>query len=924
MAYYPTYYCGHPVISQPALGNMPINVFVTSTPSSPPSHLVSSPAHQLHPFATYRGGQSGLPDSSIDEEERAVYDRLQAIRRYRQELEATRARETALRVQVEAEWRAKINERVIARELAYRQILEARIREANKRRANYAKIVEKRVAELRASKEAQRQHAMRHLSRYNYYTNSKASGERVLHEIDSLPGAIFGVRFSPEIEFESEEHDQCCHRPFTMPSKTPIVRGQPIRLMAESRTGKNSLQKTPCPDITRPKPRSASVSVALPLPVHKNLKVNLDRFCDGRQQISEPVKSTACPCKHQTYDQTSNAQVRANVSSTSSPSQPTLQLGDSKIFIANLINQYLDPSSSCREVSSHATDAENDVEQDLSKFLLDLGLQVASKKVSESNASLESNIMRESIFDTSKDLPSQNSSISTKTQLEPKTVTTQKVSVDEEKSAPASPSASSNDSQPVAFLGNFNDLLGHCLGLRLEKLPSDTSASSSLEQTSNKKVPEGLNEFLSQFGLVFELDDSPKEQKLDVKKPKPTEYSSLETDTESVIDESRLLQSLLDTNFINLQTMADKFGCDDACVDVCDSKQQHQQVKSCNQSRANLDKGKGVASGEKIPTTKNFVYEKSSELEKSDKKPQGDPMTSAYAANPIVALDNIARQLTELQSAFTFPSRLSFAHTISGSHPPPLLFDRINAGYHAQANALLQLLLQADSVESGGERGVELRRNELICKLEEEISKLEQLRDIKWKQVKERQSRGEESEPEDERAWGGSESKTGDSRRTDEQEVKPFSEEDLKMKQETSDTPRITKNHDEVLKTEKTQEATMTNKNKEELTQDSQVIDSKEPTGPSPIVSHHLTYAEIVHHVLGNETSHSVPPTEDKQQVSYTDHKETIPEAQTENFIGEHQLDTHSKQVPQSTYQQFHHVTVEEVDDEEEKGYEIV
>ncbi|WVN87311.1 uncharacterized protein L203_102489 [Cryptococcus depauperatus CBS 7841] len=832
MAYYPTYYCGHPVISQPALGNMPINVFVTSTPSSPPSHLVSSPAHQLHPFATYRGGQSGLPDSSIDEEERAVYDRLQAIRRYRQELEATRARETALRVQVEAEWRAKINERVIARELAYRQILEARIREANKRRANYAKIVEKRVAELRASKEAQRQHAMRHLSRYNYYTNSKASGERVLHEIDSLPGAIFGVRFSPEIEFESEEHDQCCHRPFTMPSKTPIVRGQPIRLMAESRTGKNSLQKTPCPDITRPKPRSASVSVALPLPVHKNLKVNLDRFCDGRQQISEPVKSTACPCKHQTYDQTSNAQVRANVSSTSSPSQPTLQLGDSKIFIANLINQYLDPSSSCREVSSHATDAENDVEQDLSKFLLDLGLQVASKKVSESNASLESNIMRESIFDTSKDLPSQNSSISTKTQLEPKTVTTQKVSVDEEKSAPASPSASSNDSQPVAFLGNFNDLLGHCLGLRLEKLPSDTSASSSLEQTSNKKVPEGLNEFLSQFGLVFELDDSPKEQKLDVKKPKPTEYSSLETDTESVIDESRLLQSLLDTNFINLQTMADKFGCDDACVDVCDSKQQHQQVKSCNQSRANLDKGKGVASGEKIPTTKNFVYEKSSELEKSDKKPQGDPMTSAYAANPIVALDNIA--------------------------------------------------------------------------------------------LKERQSRGEESEPEDERAWGGSESKTGDSRRTDEQEVKPFSEEDLKMKQETSDTPRITKNHDEVLKTEKTQEATMTNKNKEELTQDSQVIDSKEPTGPSPIVSHHLTYAEIVHHVLGNETSHSVPPTEDKQQVSYTDHKETIPEAQTENFIGEHQLDTHSKQVPQSTYQQFHHVTVEEVDDEEEKGYEIV
>lgn len=121
----------------------------------------------------------------------------------------------------------------------------------------------------------------------------------------------------------------------------------------------------------------------------------------------------------------------------------------------------------------------------------------------------------------------------------------------------------------------------------------------------------------------------------------------------------------------------------------------------------------------------------------------------------LASLASTEQQLATLKSSFTFPSRLSFAQTTPGSHPPPLLFNRLNAPYHAQANALLQLLLQADSVESNGDKKVRNRRKEVVKKVEEEIANLERHRDDLWMEAKGRRERGEESEPaaDEERSW---------------------------------------------------------------------------------------------------------------------------------------------------------------------------
>lgn len=135
---------------------------------------------------------------------------------------------------------------------------------------------------------------------------------------------------------------------------------------------------------------------------------------------------------------------------------------------------------------------------------------------------------------------------------------------------------------------------------------------------------------------------------------------------------------------------------------------------------------------------------------------EGESTTiSEGSSASLASLASTEQQLAILKSSFNFPSRLSFAHSTLGSHPPPLLFNRRNAPYHAQTNALLQLLLQADSVESNGDKEVRNRRKEVVKKVEEEIAALERQKDDMWTEVQGRRERGEESEPaaDEERSW---------------------------------------------------------------------------------------------------------------------------------------------------------------------------
>lgn len=260
----------------------------------------------------------------------------------------------------------------------------------------------------------------------------------------------------------------------------------------------------------------------------------------------------------------------------------------------------------------------------------------------------------------------------------------------------AAPSASSSEEASL----NLNKLLSQFLGLQIEPLSSDASTSTA---SKTNKIPEGLNEFLAQFGLVFEPEEQTAER-----------------------------------------------SCEGTCAGKCQCNATHSCQSSCKKS-----KGKQVAEIEtkSAPSTTNKALTTAAT---DDAVPAPDPSTS------LSALQDIEGQLAALQSGFTFPERLSFAHSVPGAHAPPLLFNRLNSAYHAQTNALLQLLLQADSIVSNGESQVRRKRKELVKKVEHEIQKLEKQRDEKWEEVRERRLNGEESEPEDnDRSWGESSSESG-------------------------------------------------------------------------------------------------------------------------------------------------------------------
>ncbi|ODN76074.1 hypothetical protein L202_06015 [Cryptococcus amylolentus CBS 6039] len=140
------------------------------------------------------------------------------------------------------------------------------------------------------------------------------------------------------------------------------------------------------------------------------------------------------------------------------------------------------------------------------------------------------------------------------------------------------------------------------------------------------------------------------------------------------------------------------------------------------------------------------------------------PEATAFTATPepsetlspaFTILRDMDTQLAQLKSSFTFPSHLSFAHSTPNGQTPPLLFNRTNAPYHAQTNALLQLLLQADTVISEGQPEVRKARKDMVKKVEAEIRKMEEKRDEIWEEVRIRRESGEEAEPDEdeERSW---------------------------------------------------------------------------------------------------------------------------------------------------------------------------
>ena len=370
-----------------------------------------------------------------------------------------------------------------------------------------------------------------------------------------------------------------------------------------------------------------------------------------------------------------------------------------------------------------------------------------------------------------------------------------------EKPAPITPSApaatetkqsTSTDAAKAdqeAFPEAINDILSHFLGVRVEPTSDkSTDTAATTPAPGENQVPEGLNELLSQFGLVFEPDTientdanktasastsapadkstaGPAEVADPPEAPLPSTSSPVSSSTKTEPEnktktsaEQTPLTAFLDGAAHLPPFVRDILGN----VELAFKEQaaQHKQQEKKDTDVKVDGKGKGVAAGEKkAPAPAPTSAPATASTNTASTPAESTSTSSASSASSIQALDNIAHDLYLATESFTFPSSLSFSTAPSFDSAPALLFNRANSGYHAQTNTLLQLLLAADGVSSAGDKEVRRKRKEVVRLVEGEIERLERKRDEVWADVKAKRERGEEVEGgADERIWSGSES----------------------------------------------------------------------------------------------------------------------------------------------------------------------
>lgn len=317
----------------------------------------------------------------------------------------------------------------------------------------------------------------------------------------------------------------------------------------------------------------------------------------------------------------------------------------------------------------------------------------------------------------------------------------------------SAPASTAKEEKKPEFPEAINDLLSTFLGLRVEP-------ESKLGEAVSNKVPEGLNEFLNQFGLEFFPDQAEKKEE-----KKEVAESSISTSTSSPAPASTsatapatapapaagpsTTQQTQSRGPVDLADfLSGSHGLPPFVRDILGNVELAFKNRSgseeVKEKKSEVEgKGKGVAEDEKkvdptpAPAPAPAVT--------TDSDPEADNKKSI--ADSITKLSSIETELAQAKESFTFPTSLSFSSTPSDS--PSLLFNKQNKPYHAQNNRLLQLLLQADGVASNGDREVRRKRKEIVKLVEGEIERLEKKRDEYWNEVKERREQtGEVSENE--------------------------------------------------------------------------------------------------------------------------------------------------------------------------------
>ncbi|KAK4685562.1 hypothetical protein P7C73_g4585, partial [Tremellales sp. Uapishka_1] len=372
----------------------------------------------------------------------------------------------------------------------------------------------------------------------------------------------------------------------------------------------------------------------------------------------------------------------------------------------------------------------------------------------------------------------------------------------EESAAPAEEaSAPAPAEKAEVFPKEINDLMSTFLGLRVDPVSETSSSpktesSTKAEQTVVDGVPQGLNEFLGRFGLQFFPDTGTTEDLSATPTPAPstsqqpetpqpaTPVASVETKVEDPTPTAKPappFTSLID-NYANLPPfLRDILSNVEAAV--TEDVQCRRRGGHCRQN-----KGKGVAEGEKkereVPSTSALPPAVTAQPEPfsasaANAAPLAEEASTEEATpSPSIAinsLEQISNQLSDLKSSFTFPSRLSFATTAPSADVPPLLFNRLNSPYHAQAHQLLQLLLKADGISSGGDKEVRRKRKEVVKLVEQELEFLEQKRDELWEVIRAQRESGDLDESDDEghRSSGESSVDADEHHQTEEVQAQP-------------------------------------------------------------------------------------------------------------------------------------------------------
>lgn len=179
-------------------------------------------------------------------------------------------------------------------------------------------------------------------------------------------------------------------------------------------------------------------------------------------------------------------------------------------------------------------------------------------------------------------------------------------------------------------------------------------------------------------------------------------------------------------------------------------EQQHAFEKDAANVAINVDQNRTIAADTKPQPHASKHKHKAKKSKAKNAAPPYDPKTASPEAQAAFKeLEGIKGKLTKLNGDFKFPAKLAFAPSPTDATQPPLLFNRTNLSYHAQANALLQLLLEVDGVQSGGDRSIRGVRKDLVTRIEDSLSELEAKRDARWAEVKERREAGESDDEDD-------------------------------------------------------------------------------------------------------------------------------------------------------------------------------